>query len=46
MVVVVVVVSVLTRDLFPTDYLHQGLRGALELELMGTIENKKKKTEI
>lgn len=46
MVVVVVVVSVIARDLFPIDYLHQGLRGDLELELMGIIENKKKKTEI
>lgn len=42
---VVVVLSVITRDLFPTDYLHQGLWGVLELELIGTIENKKKKTE-
>lgn len=44
--VVVVVVSVIARDLFPIDYLHQGLWGDLELELMGTIENKKEKTEI
>ena len=43
--VVVVVLSVITRDLFPTDYLYQGLWEALELELIGTIENKKKKTE-
>ena len=43
--VVVLVLRVITRDLFPTDYLHQGLWAALELQLIGTIEDKKKKTE-
>lgn len=36
---------VITRDLSPTDYLHQGLWAALELQLIGTVEDKKKKTE-
>lgn len=41
--VVVVVVSVIARDLFPIDYLHQGLRGRPGAELLGIIENKKEK---